>query len=351
MKFRLLLILFICFIHINNAQNVAINEIPEDIDQAIIYQTFEGLTEPGYEKSSSYFLRNATVQQDSAYIFSYFKGNGKDGLHLAYSYDGYEWQSLNEDKSFLTPELGNEKLMRDPNIILGGDGKYHMVWTVGWTERGIGYANSEDLIHWSNQKFIPVMEHEKNARNTWAPEITYDPKEDIYMIYWASTIKGKFPETQIALDDGYNHRMYYTTTEDLEKFAPTKLLYEPGFNVIDASIKKENGQFIMFLKNETREPEEKNLRVAFSDALTGPYSAASKPITGDFWAEGPTAIKIDGKWVVYFDKYTLHEYGAVSSENLKSWKDISEKINFPEGARHGTVLKVPMNVLEKLQKE
>ena len=110
---------------------------------------------------------------DSVYLFSYFKGNG-DGLHYAYSYDGYEWNTLFNDSIILKPTVGKDKLFRDPCIIKGRDGKYHMVWTVSWTDRGIGYSTSTDLLHWSTQKFIPVMMHEDSARNTWAPEITYD---------------------------------------------------------------------------------------------------------------------------------------------------------------------------------
>lgn len=51
--------------------------------------------------------------------------------------------------------------------------------------------------------------------------------------------------------------MYYTSTKDFKLFSKTKLLYEPGFNVIDATIQKDNDQYIMFLKDETREPVEK----------------------------------------------------------------------------------------------
>jgi hypothetical protein len=55
--------------------------------------------------------------------------------------------------------------MRDPCIIRDKDGIFHMVWTVSWNEKGIGYAWSRDLINWSQQKYIPVMEHEPEARN------------------------------------------------------------------------------------------------------------------------------------------------------------------------------------------
>ncbi|MBW1655572.1 alpha/beta hydrolase fold domain-containing protein [Flavobacterium quisquiliarum] len=294
-------------------------------------------------------LNNYTLKSD-AYVFTYFKGNGEDGLHLAYSEDGYKWNTLKNDTSFLTPEVGKDKLMRDPCVIKGGDGLYHMVWTVSWTDKGIGYASSKDLIHWSKQEFIPVMMHEEKTRNTWAPEITYDEKSKDYMIYWASTIDGKFPETKSEEEKGYNHRIYYTTTKDFKKFSKTKLLYDPGFNVIDASIVKQDGQYVMYLKDETRNPVQKNLKVAYSKNLTGPYSKASEPITGKYWAEGPTAVKIDNSWIVYFDKYTEKKYGAVK-ETAKGWEDISEQISFPVGTRHGSVIKVSSEELNNLKKE
>tara|TARA_R110002050_G_scaffold286121_2_gene436288 strand:+ start:18046 stop:19851 length:1806 start_codon:yes stop_codon:yes gene_type:complete len=300
------------------------------------------------EDLKQWLIANRLIKNDEVYLFSYFKGNGEDGLHLASSEDGYSWEALKNDTSFLTPQVGKDKLMRDPCIIKGGNGKYHMVWTVSWTDKGIGYASSEDLIHWSEQQFIPVMEHEKETRNTWAPELTYDNITKEYMMYWASTIRGHFPETQVKEDNGYNHRMYYTTTKDFKTFTPTKLLYEPGFNVIDASIVKNNDEYVMFLKDETKLPPQKNLKVAFSKNLTGPYTNASTPITGNYWAEGPTAIQIDGQWIVYFDKYTNHKYGAVSSKNLKTWEDISEQIKFPEGARHGSIFKIKRKEFESL---
>lgn len=290
----------------------------------------------------------SVAQKKSAYVFSYFKGNGADGLHLAYSYDGLTWKALKGDSSFLRPLISKDKLMRDPCIIKGKDGIFHMVWTVSWTAKGIGYANSKDLINWSEQKYIPVMEHEPGARNSWAPEITYDKKNKQYMIYWATTIPGRFPETQVAADNGLNHRIYYVTTKDFESFSPTKLLYDPGFNSIDATIVKEGKRWVMFIKDETREPAQKNLKIAYAAALTGPYSKASEPFTDKTWAEGPTTLKKGDTWIVYYDKYTSHTYGALSSTDLKNWKDISDKISLPKGIRHGSILKVSKKELAKL---
>ncbi|MBC7912633.1 MAG: glycoside hydrolase family 43 protein [Pyrinomonadaceae bacterium] len=291
-----------------------------------------------------------TFAQESPYIFSYFKGNGEDGLHLAYSNDGFTWKALKGDSSFLKPVISKDKLMRDPCIIKGKNGVFHMVWTVSWTAKGIGYASSKDLIHWSEQKYIPVMEHEQGSRNSWAPEITYDKKNKQYMIYWATTIPGRFPETQVTADGGLNHRIYYVTTKDFTSFSDTKLLYDPGFNSIDATIVRDNKRWIMFLKDETREPAQKNLKIAYADNLTGPYSKASESFTDKTWAEGPTTLKMNGNWIVYYDKYRDKKYGALSSKDLKTWTDVSDKISLPKGIRHGSILKISKKELKRLMR-
>ena len=289
---------------------------------------------------------NAT--RDEVYLFSYFKGNGEDGLHLAWSEDGLTFSAINNDNSVLTPEVSTDKLMRDPCIIRGADGKFHMVWTVSWNDRGIGYASSTDLINWSEQKLIPVMGHEPTARNCWAPEVFYDKASKNYIIFWSTTIPGLFPETEAMADRGWDHRMYYVTTRDFETFSETKEFYNHGFNVIDGSLIETNQTYYLFLKDETRYPPQKNIRLATASSVEGLYTAAGEPITGDYWAEGPSAIKVGEEWVVYFDKYMDHQMGAVSSPDLQNWTDISDSITFPEGTRHGTVLKVRRKVLDKL---
>lgn len=290
-------------------------------------------------------------ENNEAYVFSYFMGNGEDGLHLAYSIDGLKWEALKDNKSFLTPEVGADKLMRDPCVISGPDGKFHMVWTISWKEKGIGYASSEDLIHWTKQKNIPVMEHEATAQNCWAPEVFYDEASAQYIIFWSTTIPGRFPETEKMGDGENNHRMYFVTTKDFTVFSETTLFYDQGFNVIDGTLIKENDEYILFLKDETRTPPQKNIRIARSLQLTKNYSKPTKPITGDYWAEGPTPIKIDDYFLVYFDKYRKHKMGAVRSKDLKNWEDISDKIEFPEGTRHGTVFKITVELLQKLKQE
>lgn len=290
-------------------------------------------------------------QSDSAFLFTYFKNNGEDGLHIAYSQDGLEWNSLNNDQSILEPQVGMDKLMRDPCMIQGPDGTYHMVWTVSWGEKGIGYASTKDLIHWSQQKYIPVMDHEASALNCWAPEVIYDDRKKRYMIYWSTTIPGKFPETDISGDKNYNHRMYYTLTKDFQTFTPTKLLYDDGFNVIDGVIVPVDKGYKMIVKDETKYPEaKKNLRVTSSKRINKGYGSAS-PAFSTSWVEGPTVLKLGNEWLVYYDEYTRHKMGAMKTADWKTWTDISDQISFPEGLRHGTVLTIPQSLLNQLMEK
>ena len=288
-------------------------------------------------------------EEKEMYLFSYFKGNGEDGLHLAYSYDGLKWETLRDDTAWLAPQVGQDRLMRDPSIVQDSKGTFHMVWTTGWWDRSIGYASSKDLIHWSEQRSIPVMEHIEGTKNTWAPELFYDHRDGTFYIIWASTVEGVFPEMATSEGErGLNHRQYYVTTKDFVTFSDTKLFFAPGFSVIDASMIARDGKYYLFVKNENSAPAEKNLRVTLHSEPYGFPTEVSAPITGNYWAEGPAPLQVGEYVYVYFDKYTLGDYGALRSRDMMTWEDVSNSITTPKGMRHGTAFKVKASVGEKL---
>ncbi len=295
--------------------------------------------------------KTSSEKPDIGYLFSYFNNNGKDGLHLAYSMDGLKWEALNNDQSLLKPVVGKDSLMRDPSVAQGKDGTFHMVWTTSWWDHGIGYASSKDLIHWSKQKFLPVMNHLESTKNTWAPEVFYDKKDDLFYIVWASTVPELFEEIETSKSEkGLNHRLYYTTTKDFETFSPTKLFFEPGFSVIDGAIITTDSAYMMVIKNEMSAPAEKNLRTTFTNDLKSGFpTEVSESISGDSWAEGPTPLKI-GKYIyLYFDKYRDKKYGAIRTLDGKKWEDISDSISVPKGIRHGTAFPVSKTIIKNLQ--
>jgi hypothetical protein len=173
---------------------------------------------------------SATGAATDRYVFSYFKGNGEGGLHLAYSEDGLRWRALDGDSAFFK----------------------------------------------------------------------------------------------------------------------AKILYDHDFSVIDAFMIHDGARYVMFLKDETLHPPQKNIRLAYAGRPEGPWTRPTTRITGDYWAEGPTALHVGNQWLVYFDRYREHRYGALASTDLKTWGDVTAQLVMPDGIRHGTAFRVPAADAERL---
>ena len=198
------------------------------------------------------------------------------------------------------------------------------------------------------------MEHEPEARNSWAPELFYDEPSKTYYIFWATTIPGRHsPVASTEREKQWNHRIYCTTTKDFQTFTDTKMFFNPDFNAIDAAIVKDplTKRLIMVVKNENSLPAEKNIRVTTTkDIRKGFPTKVSAPITPEkVWCEGPAPLFAGDTLYVYFDMYTSHRYGVVRSlDHGKTWQDLSDQLQMPQGIRHGTAFRVDESVLQRL---
>ncbi|RZJ13967.1 MAG: arabinosidase [Acinetobacter sp.] len=261
-----------------------------------------------------------------AYVFTSFHEPANEGLRILYSKDALHWIDLN--KIFLKPAVGAQKIMRDPSIVQGPDGTFHLVWTCSWKgDNGFGYASSKDLKDWTEQKFIPVMQKEQTTVNVWAPEIFYDDENTQFIIIWASTIPFRFPKG-IEEEDN-NHRMYSITTKDFNTFSEPKLFLDPGFSVIDAVIiKRAVKDYVLVLKDNTR--PNRNLKVGYSDNSLGPYTNISESFSPKL-TEGPTVIKKGNKYLIYYDAYGDKKYTTLKTSDFKNFEDISSSTTIPEG--------------------
>jgi len=279
-----------------------------------------------------------------AYLFSSFREPATDGLRLAYSYNGYHWTDF--DTTFLKPTI-YDSVMRDPSIAKGPDGTYHLVFTSAWKgSKSFGYSSSRDLVHWTEQRRIPVMQNESTTVNVWAPELFYDSETNNFIIIWASTIPFRFPKGEEAEDN--NHRMYYTTTKDFGTFSETKLFLDPGFSVIDCEIiKRGKNDYVLILKDNTR--PNRNIKVAFASNPLGPYPKASEPFTPNF-SEGPTVAKVGGDYLIYYDQYRDEIFGAMKTKDFKSFTDITKEVSLPQGHKHGTIFQISKKDLKDLIK-
>lgn len=285
-----------------------------------------------------------SFSQKKMYLFSTFREPATAGLYLASSVDGYHWDDLGGP--YLKPEVGQQKVMRDPSVVQGPNGTFHLVWTSSWKgDLGFGYASTKDFINWSPEKFIPVMTHDTSTVNVWAPELFYDDKSRDFVIVWASTIPFKFEKGQE--EERNNHRLYYTTTKDFEHFSETKLYFDPKFSVIDAVIvKRGKKDYVLVHKDNTRPM--RNIKVSFGTSAMGPWSKSSEPFT-PFKSEGPTVAKVGKDYLIYYDAYGDFKYGASRTRDFKMFEDVSAQVSLPKGHKHGTIFMVDRKVVEALK--
>lgn len=291
------------------------------------------------------FLLSCKTIQSEVYLSTSFHEPATDGLRYIYSEDGIHWDSI--AGTWLKPEVGTQKVMRDPSITRTPDGSYHMVWTSSWKgDLGFGYAHSKDLIHWSDEQLIPVMAKEPTTVNVWAPEIFYDDAKKEFVVVWASCVPNRYERG--VEEENNNHRLYYITTKDFKTISETKLFYDPGFSVIDATIVKRGiNDYVLVLKDNTRAM--RNLKVAFGKSAVGPYSPASVPFTESF-VEGPTVAKVANGYLIYFDMYGKKIFGAMQTSDFVHFQDMTDEVKVPQGHKHGTMIKVPRSDVKKLLK-
>ena len=287
---------------------------------------------------------------DGPLLFAYFttgKAREAAGLKLAVSDDGFAFRTLAGGRSLLLPQVGEKKLLRDPFLFRDGD-IFHLLWTTAWEGVTIGHATSRDLLHWSDQQAIPVMGAVPGTRNCWAPEAIRDPATGRYLLFWSSTVAGRFSETAGTSESDYNHRLWQCSTADFRSFSQPRPLYDPGFSVIDGTFAHApDGSLHLIVKDETVTPPRKWLRAARADSPTGPFGPLSPPFS-PAWVEGPMTARIGDALICYYDVYKDGRWGAKMTRDMAQWDDVSARLALPPGARHGSLLRVPRALVDAI---
>ncbi|MCU0450274.1 MAG: glycoside hydrolase family 127 protein, partial [Bernardetiaceae bacterium] len=276
----------------------------------------------------------------SHYLLSYFRADD-ESLYLAHSPDGRTWLPLNQGQPVLrAPQLNGQKVrLRDPFIRWGADGQFHLVATPDRKGTQLVYARSPDLQHWDSLRLLPVMASVPKTVNVWAPEFVYDSLAGDYLVYFSSATEG---ETNF---DAAHHRTWAVRTRDWRTFSAPKVLFDPGYTQIDATIVPLGSQFYLFYKDErgisTERKKHKGLRYALADQLGGPYlDPGQKQLTVP-GTEGPMIFRRFNQFYLYSDHYLDGFWSLLQSDNLTDWHPTPHSFQIPPAARHGSVFTVP----------
>lgn len=87
------------------------------------------------------------------------------------------------------------------------------------------------------------------------------------------------------------NRIYSAMTADFEHFTTPSVFFDPGYEVIDATILQTGSRYHLVFKDERKEPLKKFIQIASGPSIEGPWSGISEPFT-ESWSEGPSPMKI-----------------------------------------------------------
>ncbi len=262
------------------------------------------------------------------YYMSYFFDEDQT-LRIASGEDLFHFTPLNNGEPVLDLRPQG-KIIRDPYILKDQNGVYQLFFTDNWYSNTLGHSTSRDLIHWEEPEYLPVMGKNEDVANCWAPELCFDPDKQAYMLFWSSSFYSLNNEKRIS------NRIWYCHTTDFVHFTPAQKLFDPGHQVIDASILPFHDSFYMAFKDErghNADPRYAAIRTARAKTPAGPYEEIS-PLLTRFRTEGPLLIEEDGWVYLFYDSFGDQSYRGMRTKDFSEWEDVSEKMNFPKNCKH-----------------
>jgi beta-xylosidase len=313
--------------------------------------------------------RRGVGGEAAGYLFAYFEGSGDpnlmEQLRFAVSEDARNWYALNGNRPIVASDSISESGgIRDPHILRGEDGCYYIVATdmhtydpkQGWgANPGIVLLKSKDLVNWTHAKINLSKDwsgHFGDAYWVWAPQTIYDRKARKYMIYF--TLQRNDRKTLITY--------YAYANKDFTAFeSEPKVLFSAKYGSIDADIIEKDGVFHLFYKGNTKDEngrEIKNgIQQATSKKLTGPYKEDFEYL--DAYAGTRTHVEGSGvfqlnnseDWILMYDLYSSGRYEFQRSKDLKTFTKEPESFRKDFFPRHGTVMSVTADELERLQQK
>jgi len=311
-----------------------------------------------------------------AYLMVYHK-DADHGLHMAISYDGYEFIALNEDKPLIAGDtIAMQKGIRDPHIFRGPDGAFYLAMTdlhvfgvrdghrttewerdgrkYGWgNNRGLVLMKSTDLKHWTrtNLNFQAMGGKWAEVGCVWAPETCYDEEKGKLFLHFTT-----------RFGNGRNMIYYVYMNDDFTQMeGEPKLLFEAPegkYNVIDSDIMYHDGTYHLYYVSHERGATIKHATAA---DIKGPYTMDENYYDGVRQGhEAPNCWKRIGEdtWVVMHDNYRInpHNFGFTETHDFIHYTPLGNfgdgkmtRTNFSE-QKHGAIIHITKKEAKMLEK-
>lgn len=285
-------------------------------------------------------LRSATpawaAPAYGGYIMGYFTESPSSvannyGLHLAVSTDGLNWTPLNQNTPVATPTAGTGGL-RDPFIMRKQDNTFVVLAT---DLKGTDFTQKNQYIHiWDSADLRSFTGYRRvhmhtMPTHTWAPEAFWDASRGQYGIIYSA-------------NNGGRDAFYVNYTTDFRTVSAAQLYFDPGFNVLDATMHVGSGMNYLYYKSfaDGRLYGARSSTLAPRSFDRGTYT--SGVVNGGI--EAPIVVKANDRneWFLWGDSFSpvngeLYVWRS-GDINSNSWSALGkERYTQPLNAKHPTI--------------
>lgn len=270
------------------------------------------------------------------------------------------WRRLNRGQPVLE-SLGGTGGVRDPNIVRGPHGVFHIVATdlrvwrpsgPDWWEfrhrgsRDLVIWDSTDLLSWTGPRYVTVAP--EGAGMAWAPKSVYDPSSGDYLVFFSAGLAESGPQRQDPGIQGETgpSRIMVTRTRDFAEFTPAETYLEQPGGVIDMSVLVTAASVHRFAKHDDAAPESLHVFQQRGSAFfADDFVTLARDIGQEIapTVEGPLAFRDnhESRWYLWVDQYarTPQGYEAYTTTDIEAgdWRRVPH-FSLPENTKHGTVL-------------
>ena len=283
----------------------------------------------------------------AGYVMGYFTESpnrtaNNYGLHLAVSTDSLTWTPLNQNNPVVTPTAGTLGL-RDPFIQRKQDGTFVILAT---DLNGTDFTQNNQFIHVWNSVDLRAFTGYRRLRmhtlatHTWAPESFWDAGRGQYGIIYSAR-------------NGTRDVIMVNYTTDFVTVSAPQIYFDPGFNVLDATMHSNGTTNYLYYKNLA----DGTIRGARSATLN-PGSFNGGTYTGAIGGQGteaPIVVKAldTDRWWLWVDAYAPVNgtFIAFQSTNVNNnaWTSMNRRdYNQPLNAKHATITPITATEMTNL---
>ncbi|KAH8828677.1 hypothetical protein DL96DRAFT_1013916 [Flagelloscypha sp. PMI_526] len=195
-----------------------------------------------------------------------------------------------------------------------------------------------DFKTFSAERLVKVSPD--TAGMSWAPEATWSPSLNKFVVYWASKL---YASTDTNHTGTSYSRILYSTTSDFKTFSAAQVWIDPGTDIIDTTVAYDatTSTYHRFSKTSGLILQQKSTTGLFGTWTEVTRNIGSSQIGS---SEGPLVFldnTVANKWHLFLDDLSPRGYVPFESTNITagSWA-LSSGYTLPANPRHGTVFPV-----------